>query len=114
MLGTVDTSVVLPGLQNNAAFARQLGPRALVTTDAQGNLASDQGRLIERVLENGQGAAMAIAIAVLHVRAGRSSTPKGLAIGVAVLAVVIGVATTVQVARIGHVGTEAKWGVVSD
>ena len=57
---------------------------------------------------------MAIAIAVLHVRAGRASTPRGLAIGVAVLAVVIGVATTVQVARIGHVGTEAKWGVVSD
>jgi hypothetical protein len=56
---------------------------------------------------------MAIALAVLHVRAGRAGgTPKALAIGVAVLAVVAGVASTVQVVRIGHAGTEAKWGVV--
>lgn len=58
---------------------------------------------------------MAIAIAVLHVRAGRSGTShKGIAIGVAVLAVVIGVATTAQVVRIGHSGSEAKWGLVSE
>ncbi|MEW5808405.1 MAG: DUF2231 domain-containing protein [Actinomycetota bacterium] len=58
---------------------------------------------------------MAIAIAALHVRAARSDTPqKAVAVGVAVLAVVIGVATTVQVVRIGHAGTEAKWGVVTE
>lgn len=58
---------------------------------------------------------MAIAIAALHVRAARSGKPqKGIAIGVAVLALVIGVATTVQVVRIGHSGSEAKWGLVGD
>ncbi|AFM18660.1 hypothetical protein Mycch_3935 [Mycolicibacterium chubuense NBB4] len=56
---------------------------------------------------------MAIAVAVLHVRAGRSGGSHRLAtVLVAVLVVVIGVASTVQVVRIGHTGTEAKWGVV--
>ena len=58
---------------------------------------------------------MALAVAFLHVRTVRSdATPKLTAVVVTVVAVVIGVATTVQVVRIGHAGTEAKWGVISE
>ncbi|MCV7154080.1 DUF2231 domain-containing protein [Mycolicibacterium pyrenivorans] len=58
---------------------------------------------------------MAIAIAVLHVRAGRSEAPKTVAtVVVAVVALVVGVSSIVQVVRIGHAGTEAKWGVIAE
>lgn len=58
---------------------------------------------------------MAIAIAVLHVRAARSARPqKAAAVAVAIVAVVVGISSTVQVVRIGHVGTEAKWGVIAE
>ena len=56
---------------------------------------------------------MALAIAFVHIRGRRSDKPqKAAAVVVAVLAVVVGAASTVQVVRIGHTGTEAKWGVI--
>ncbi|MGB3352973.1 MAG: DUF2231 domain-containing protein [Mycobacterium sp.] len=58
---------------------------------------------------------MAIAIAVVHVRAIRSDKPqKAAAVVVAVVALVVGSASIVQVVRIGHTGTEAKWGVITE
>jgi len=58
---------------------------------------------------------IAIVIAVLHVLANRSDNPRtAVTVIVAVAAVLVGVSSIVGVARIGHSGTEAKWGVISE
>ena len=58
---------------------------------------------------------IAIVIAVLHVLANRSDKPRtALTVIVAVAAVLVGVSSIVGVVRIGHSGTEAKWGVISE
>ena len=58
---------------------------------------------------------MAIAVAVLHVLSSRSDKPRiAAAVAVTALALVVGVSSIVQVVRIGHSGTEAKWGVVTE
>jgi hypothetical protein len=58
---------------------------------------------------------MAIALAVLHVLSNRSEKPRtAAAIIVAVLAVAVGASSIVQVVRIGHSGTEAKWGIITE
>ena len=56
---------------------------------------------------------VAIAEAVVHFRE-RGSGPagRGLLIGVAVLAIVVGVASGVQIYRIGDSGAQAVWGSV--
>lgn len=57
---------------------------------------------------------VALAVAVLHRRESRPEKPRALAtVAVAVLAIAVGVASIVGVARIGHTGTEAKWGVIA-
>lgn len=54
---------------------------------------------------------IAVAIAVLHVVENRSDrSRRGAAIAVAVLAIVIGVGSTVGVYRIGDSGSTAVWG----
>jgi hypothetical protein len=54
---------------------------------------------------------VAIALAVLHWLESRSDKPrKALAVLVAVLAVVVGAASTIAVVRIGESGAEAIWG----
>ena len=56
-----------------------------------------------------------LVMAVVHIRASRTDTPqKAAAAVVAVVAVVVGVSSIVQVVRIGHTGTEAKWGVIAE
>lgn len=58
---------------------------------------------------------MAIAIAVLHLLTNGSDKPRTAAVFVvAVLALVVGASSIVGVARIGHSGTEAKWGVIAE
>lgn len=58
---------------------------------------------------------VAILQAVQHVRESRTERPgRGLAVGLAVLAVVVGVSSTVGVVLIGHSGAEAKWGVITE
>ena len=58
---------------------------------------------------------IAIVIAVLHVLANRSDNPRtAVTVIVAVAAVLVGVSTIIGVVRIGHTGTEAKWGVISE
>ncbi|HEY5856075.1 MAG TPA: hypothetical protein VIW24_19085, partial [Aldersonia sp.] len=55
----------------------------------------------------------ALAVAVLHFRErGAGSAGRGLLVGVAVLAVVVGVASCVQIYRIGDSGSQAVWGGV--
>jgi hypothetical protein len=56
---------------------------------------------------------VAIAEAFVHFRQRGSDTAgKGLVIGVAVLAIVVGVASCVQIYRIGDSGAKAVWGSV--
>jgi uncharacterized membrane protein len=58
---------------------------------------------------------IAIVIAVLHVLATRSDNPRTVVtVIVAVAAVLVGVSSIIGVVRIGHTGTEAKWGVISE
>jgi hypothetical protein len=56
----------------------------------------------------------AVLLAVVHLRAGRGQPlPSALAIIVAVFVVVAGVATIVQVYRIGDSGAKATWGQIA-
>lgn len=58
---------------------------------------------------------VSIALAAQHWLETRKPAKRTvLNVAVAVLAVVVGVSAVVGVVRIGHSGTEAKWGVVSD
>lgn len=58
---------------------------------------------------------IAIVIAALHVLATRSDNPRTVVtVIVAVAAVLVGVSSIIGVVRIGHTGTEAKWGVISE
>jgi membrane-associated PAP2 superfamily phosphatase len=55
---------------------------------------------------------VAVALAVLHWLGTRSDTPRKLAtVAVAVVALVVGVSSIVQVVRIGDVGAQSVWGV---
>jgi len=58
----VDNTYTAPGITSGLSRARQAGPLEVVTTDANGNLASDQGATFEQIAENKQGIAMAIAM----------------------------------------------------
>ncbi|KAA0021337.1 DUF2231 domain-containing protein [Antrihabitans cavernicola] len=53
---------------------------------------------------------VALLLAALHLRENRLDTSTPLRVAVAVLAVVIGVATMVQIYRIGESGARAVWG----
>ena len=54
---------------------------------------------------------VAAALALVHWREGRSATPGMTAkLAVAVLAVVVGTASIVQVVRIGDSGAQSVWG----
>ena len=54
---------------------------------------------------------VALALAVLHVLESRSDAPRKVAtIVVAVVALLVGVSSTVTVVRIGHSGAETVWG----
>ena len=56
---------------------------------------------------------VAIAEAFVHFRQrGSGDAGRGLLIGVAVLAIVVGVASCVQIYRIGDSGSQAVWGTV--
>ena len=57
---------------------------------------------------------VAIVQVIQHIRESRSETRgKGMAVTAFVLALVVGVSTTVGVAEIGHSGAEAKWGTIT-
>lgn len=58
---------------------------------------------------------VAITLAALHVWAARSDKSQTAAtVVVAVVALVVGISSIVGVARIGHSGTEAKWGIIAE
>jgi len=73
MIGTAANTYTLPGIASAASRTAQVGPVELVTTDAQGNLATDGGaftggvgtslsRLDKQIRENRDGIAMALAL----------------------------------------------------
>jgi hypothetical protein len=62
VLGTDSESYTLPGLPGDPSRSFQSGPLEVVTTDADGNLASDGGETFGRIDENQEGVAIAIAL----------------------------------------------------
>jgi len=63
VFGTGNHTYTAPGITSNQSRARQAGPLEVVTTDANGNLASDNGATFEQIAENKQGIAIAMAMA---------------------------------------------------
>jgi hypothetical protein len=62
MFGTARNTYTMPGVTSGASRSAQSGPTQLVTTDANGNLASDNGSTFRHIDENQSGVAMAIAM----------------------------------------------------
>jgi hypothetical protein len=62
VLGTANHTYTAPGITSDASRSFQTGPLEVVTTDANGNLASDGGQIFEQISENGAGVAIAIAM----------------------------------------------------
>jgi len=62
VLGTANHTYTAPGITSDLSRSRQSGPLEVVTTDANGNLASDGGVTFEQIATNTQGVAMAIAM----------------------------------------------------
>ena len=63
VMGTANHTYTAPGITSDLSRARQSGPLEVVTTDADGNLASDQGATFEQIAENQAGIAIAVAMA---------------------------------------------------
>jgi YadA head domain repeat (2 copies) len=63
MLGTVNQTYTAPGMNTNLSRSRQSGPMGVVTSDNNGNLASDNGALYKEVTGIKAGAAIAMALA---------------------------------------------------
>ena len=63
VFGTANTTYQAPGMDSNLSRARQTGLLGVVTSDAFGNLASDNGALYKDVARTKSGAAVAMALA---------------------------------------------------
>jgi trimeric autotransporter adhesin len=62
MFGTSDTTYTAPGINSNLSRSRQSGPLGVVTSDATGNLASDNGALYSDVAVVKSAAAVSMAL----------------------------------------------------
>ena len=74
MFGTATSTYTAPGITSAASRAAQSGPVEVVTSDAQGNLATDGGAIMSqinqafrRIDENTQGIAIALAMGGIYV-----------------------------------------------
>jgi hypothetical protein len=61
MMATKNESYTAPGITSNLSKSRQSGPLEVVTSDANGHLATDGGQIFRRLDENRQGVALALA-----------------------------------------------------
>jgi hypothetical protein len=61
MFGTTTNRYTMPGITTASSTVHQVGPKSLVTSDGNGNLAADQG-LYDQIGQNQQGVAMAMAL----------------------------------------------------
>jgi hypothetical protein len=59
--GTPNQTITAPGITSNLSRSRQSGPLEVVTSDAGGNLATDGGQIFQRLDENREGVALALA-----------------------------------------------------
>lgn len=62
VLGTSDTTYTAPGINSNLSRSRQSGPLGVVTSDAYGNLASDNGALYSDLAVTKSAAAVGMAL----------------------------------------------------
>lgn len=63
MFGTAANTYTMRGIASAASKSAQSGPLEVVTSDANGNLATDGGAIFDRLEENSEGVAMALAMA---------------------------------------------------
>jgi hypothetical protein len=100
------TTVLTPITANAGAwlYDREAHPRAILNTHAE------RGSLM--IYFSIALLVVAVALALLHRREVRAAKPPALVVSVlvAVVAVVVGAATIVQVVRIGDSGARAVWG----
>src|SRR5262249_15131963 len=61
VLGTKKQTYTAPGITSGLSQNRQSGPLEVVTSDANGHLATDNGALFNQVSKNTQGVAIALA-----------------------------------------------------
>jgi hypothetical protein len=62
VVGTRSESYTAPGITSSLSRSRQSGPTQIVTSDINGNLATDGGRFLDQVDQNQSGVALAMAI----------------------------------------------------
>lgn len=62
VLGTANETYVMPGVTSALSRSRQTGPLEVVTSDANGNLATDGGAIYDSIAKNKDGAAIAMAM----------------------------------------------------
>jgi hypothetical protein len=62
VLGTDLHTYTTPGITSATSLSRQTGPLELVTSDADGNLATDGGMIFDRLDEHTSGIALAMAM----------------------------------------------------
>jgi hypothetical protein len=71
VFGTSSETYTMPGITSAKSRSRQSGPLEVVTTDADGNLASDGGTIFRDILANTEGIAMAMAMDMPHIPPGK-------------------------------------------
>jgi hypothetical protein len=59
--GTANQTITAPGITSSLSRSRQSGPLEVVTSDANGNLATDGGDIFRRLDKNQEGVALALA-----------------------------------------------------
>ncbi len=62
VLGTANHTYTAPGITSDASRSFQTGPLEVLTSDANGNLASDGGQIFDQLSEHGAGIAIAMAV----------------------------------------------------
>lgn len=82
VFGTASNSYTMPGVSSAQSASRQTGPLALVTTDAAGNLASDNGAMMA-ALSSTQFALMSTQAGLSNAQSAISKTQAGISIALA-------------------------------
>jgi len=77
VFGTTENTYTMPGITSAASSAAQGPVHGLVTTDANGNLASDGGEVFRRLDKNEEGVAVGIALSDPDLYAGKTFALKG-------------------------------------
>jgi hypothetical protein len=96
VLGTSASTYSMPGIPSDLSRSRQVGPLEVVTSDAQGNLATDSGVIYDALSKNQAGVAIAMTVATPSLQSGEKfgvalnwgTFEQSQAIGISVMGVI--------------------------